>query len=66
MPQINKGDLAGLEIPVPSIETQRHILGRLSGLESRIDASEGLQAETAIELNALLPSILGKAFKGEL
>jgi hypothetical protein len=25
-----------------------------------------LQAETAAELDALLPSILGKAFKGEL
>jgi hypothetical protein len=31
-----------------------------------MDALKRLQAETATELNALLPSILDKAFRGEL
>jgi hypothetical protein len=31
-----------------------------------MDAINRLQAEAAAELNALLPSILDKAFKGEL
>jgi len=39
-------------------------LGR--ALQTEVDALKGLQAETAAELDALLPSILDKAFKGEL
>jgi len=35
-------------------------------LEADVDALKRLQAETAVELDALLPSILDKAFKGEL
>ena len=31
-----------------------------------MDAPKRLQAETAAELDALLPSVLDKAFKGEL
>ena len=31
-----------------------------------VDATKRLQAETAAEFDALLPSILDKAFKGEL
>jgi hypothetical protein len=31
-----------------------------------VDALKPLQAETSAELDALLPSVLGKAFKGEL
>jgi hypothetical protein len=31
-----------------------------------MDELKRLQAETATELNALLPSILNKAFRGEL
>jgi hypothetical protein len=35
-------------------------------LVAELDALKRLQAETAAELAALLPSILDKAFKGEL
>jgi type I restriction enzyme S subunit len=38
----------------------------LKGLQAQVDALKKLQAETAAELDALLPSILDKAFKGEL
>jgi type I restriction enzyme, S subunit len=31
-----------------------------------LDALRRLQAETAVELDALLPAILDRAFKGEL
>jgi hypothetical protein len=31
-----------------------------------VDVLKKLQAQTAAELNALMPSILDKAFKGEL
>ena len=33
---------------------------------AEVDALKCLQGETAAELDALLPSILDKAFKGEL
>jgi len=35
-------------------------------LQAEVDALKRLQAETAAELDALLPSILDKSFKGEL
>ena len=34
--------------------------------ECQLDALKRLQAETAAELDALLPAILDRAFKGEL
>jgi type I restriction enzyme S subunit len=38
----------------------------LDALQAKVDALKSLQAETAAELDALLPSILDRAFKGEL
>jgi len=38
----------------------------LDNLQARLDALKRLQAEVAAELNVLLPSILDKAFKGEV
>ena len=55
-----------LLIPVPPINEQRRIVTYLDDLQSKIDALKRLQAETAAELDALLHSILDKAFKGEL
>ena len=49
-----------------SASKQRRIMAKLDGLQAEVDALERLQAETATELDALLPSILDKAFKGEL
>jgi type I restriction enzyme S subunit len=55
-----------IEIPLPSLEEQRRIAAYLDDLQAKVDALKKLQAETATELDALLPSILDKAFKGEL
>lgn len=54
--------LAKIEVPVPRIELQ-HWFDELQG---KVSALRRLQAETAAELDALLPSILDRAFKGEL
>jgi type I restriction enzyme, S subunit len=40
--------------------------GRNGPLQAEVDALKRLQAETAAELDALLPAIFDKAFKGEL
>jgi len=58
--------LLGINIPVPSLCEQRHILAELDTLQSQVDTLKKLQAETAAELDALLPSILERAFKGNL
>ena len=49
-----------------STEKQRRIVAYLDGLQAKVDALKKLQAETAAELDALMPSILDKAFRGEL
>lgn len=45
---------------------QRRIVVELDALQSKIGALKWLQAETAAELNALLPAVLARAFAGEL
>jgi type I restriction enzyme S subunit len=42
------------------------IVAYLDSLQGKVDAVKALQADTAAELDALLPAILDKAFKGEL
>ncbi len=41
-------------------------LGRFGALLAEVDALKRMQGETAAELDALLPTILDRAFKGEL
>jgi type I restriction enzyme S subunit len=65
-PNISLGDLRDLKMPVPPLSDQRRIVVHLDELQVELDALKRLQAETAAELDALLPSILDKAFKGEL
>ena len=54
----------GQQGPTPA--DQQQFLVELDALQAEVDALKRLQAETAAELDALLPSILDKAFKGEL
>jgi len=65
-PNISLGDLRVLKIPLPPRERQRHIVAYLDDLQAKVDALKKLQSETAAELDALMPSILSKAFSGEL
>ncbi len=53
-------------IAVPPLDEQRRIVAYLDSLQAKVDRLKALQAQTAAELEALLPSILDKAFKGEL
>lgn len=47
---------------LPPLEWQ----DRIAEVKAQVDAMKKLQAESAAELDAMLPSILEKAFKGEL
>lgn len=53
-------------IPVPQSAEQRRIVAELDALQAKAEGLKQLQAQTAAEIDALLPSILDKAFKGEL
>jgi type I restriction enzyme, S subunit len=55
-----------LPIPLPPLDRQAHVVNELDALHGRIDSLKALQDETAAELDAMLPAILDKAFKGEL
>jgi type I restriction enzyme S subunit len=66
MPKISQTKLEKLTIPVPSLPEQRRIVAELDALQTEVDALKRLQAESAAELDALLPAVLDRAFKGEL
>jgi type I restriction enzyme S subunit len=55
-----------LTFPLPSMELQNQLAAHFEEMDCQVDALKRRQAETSAELDALLPSILDKAFKGEL
>jgi type I restriction enzyme S subunit len=63
---VNATKLKALPIALPQLPEQRRIVAELDALQAEVDKLKCLQAETAAELDALLPSILDRAFKGEL
>ena len=65
-PHLNIGALRRFNLVLPPVPEQRRIVSELDALQAEVDALKGLQAETATQLDGLLPAILDKAFKGEL
>jgi hypothetical protein len=55
-----------LWICLPPLAEQREIVRKLDDLQWRLHSLQQLQTETSAELDALMPSILDKAFRGEL
>jgi type I restriction enzyme S subunit len=66
MKNISKEKVLALRLPPLPLPEQRRIVAELDALQAEVDGLKRLQAETAAELDALLPAILDKAFKGEL
>jgi type I restriction enzyme, S subunit len=58
--------LLSFPIAIPELEIQHKIVAELNSLKSQVSSLEKLQEATRLELNALLPSVLSKAFAGEL
>ena len=54
--------LKRIEVPVPPYEEQR----RFTSLLDKVNALRSIQRSADMELDALLPSVLHRAFKGEL
>lgn len=64
--ELGTAKLGDISLPVPPLVEQRRIVAYLDGLQAKAGSLKRLQAETAAELDAMLPSVLDKAFKGEL
>jgi type I restriction enzyme S subunit len=65
-PTISLKAIRELSIPVPSLNEQRDIISYLDILRANVDSLKQLQSQTAAELDAMLPAVLDKAFKGDL
>ena len=66
MKNISKEKVMSLLIPPHPLPQQRRVLAELNVIGSQLNALENLQAQTVAELNALLPSIVDHALKGDL
>ena len=66
IPHLTGIKLKAYSIFLASPTEQRRIVAELDALQAEVDRLKALQAETAAELDALLPSLLDRAFKGEL
>jgi type I restriction enzyme S subunit len=65
-PHLNIGALKEFRFQIPSFPEQRRIVGYLDALQTKVGVLKRLQADTAAELAALMPSILDQAFKGKM
>jgi type I restriction enzyme S subunit len=63
---INQRQLKAFPVYQPPLAEQRRVVAYLDNLQANVDSLKALQAQTQAELDALQPSILDKAFKGEL
>jgi len=66
IPHIVLREIRAFPVPLPSLNEQRCIVAKLDTVQAKADTAMALQRETFTELDAILPAILDKAFKGEL
>ncbi|MGH9326716.1 MAG: restriction endonuclease subunit S [Terriglobia bacterium] len=65
-PHLNIGALRQFRFVLPSLSEQSRIVAHLDELRGKVDALKRLQSDSTAELDAFLPSVLDKAFKGEV
>jgi type I restriction enzyme S subunit len=63
---VNSKTLKAMPISLPPVEEQNRIVAYLDELQAQVDELTALQDATQAELDALLPSVLDRAFRGEL
>lgn len=65
-PGLNLTNIRNLRLPVPPLPVQQRVVEYLDHLEERTRQLNSQQAESKEEVEALLPAILDRAFRGEL
>jgi type I restriction enzyme S subunit len=63
---ISGNNIKGFLVPAPPLSAQHQIVAYLDDLQQKTDSLKSMQAATSVELEALMPSILDRAFRGEL
>ncbi len=63
---VNIKQLRQIRINVPPLIEQQCIVDYLNSFQAKVDMIKRLQAANAVELDALLPAVLARAFRGEL
>ena len=66
MATLNQQHVRNIPFSLPPLEEQHRIIEYFDKLQFKVKQQKILQSKTSVELNALLPSILDKAFRGEL
>lgn len=66
VPTLGLGVIRSAPFNLPPLPEQRRIVAYLDNLQTKVDEMKRLREGAMKELNAMLPSILDKAFKGEL
>lgn len=66
MATLNQNHVYSIPFPLPPLPDQRRIVSYLDSLKAKVDELRRLQAESCAELEAIMPAVLEKAFKGEL
>jgi type I restriction enzyme S subunit len=64
--ELNLSDLKRVPVPLPPLSEQRRIVDYLDTIQAQVDTLKQEQAASSAELDALLPAVLDRAFKGEL
>ncbi len=64
--KINQGHIVSIAILVPPIAEQSSIVDQVEAVEKKCHAAKSIQSITSQELDAMLPAILDRAFRGEL
>ncbi|MBO0698448.1 MAG: restriction endonuclease subunit S [Zavarzinella sp.] len=63
---INQRQLKAFPVLRPPLEEQKQLVRSVSVLRDRVNGVLALHSETGAELDALLPAVLDRAFRGEL
>lgn len=63
---ISQSILRATPFSYPTLGEQKRVVAELDALQAKVDTVQALQSETATEVDAMLPAILDRAFKGEI
>jgi len=63
---INQEDLKSIEIPIPPLPVQKHIVEKLDGIRAMVESLKRQQKDRSDWLDKLPKALLEKAFRGEL